>query len=180
VEALTDDGALEQALTAAGVDTRGMPVVLFGRSMGSSVAVHLAAHSPSRFRGLIVESGFASMSARLDAYSGGSGGGGEMKAVEDALPKPLGGVEKVGLMENEDKLAELVHMPTLILHGSSDRIVHPMQAQLAYAASGASESGPGARKTLVMIEGAGHNDIAMSEQYFGSIARFMDEALAKH
>ena len=67
-----------------------------------------------------------------------------------------------------------------------------MQARLAYAAAGAAEKPAAAsaenraaqtvsgraRKTLVMIEGAGHNDIAMSERYFEAIARFLDEAIA--
>ena len=161
-EPLVDDSALEAALMAAGIDHRGLPILLFGRSMGSSVAIHLAAHKPERFAGLVVESGFASMSARYDSYTDA-----EAEAVENVFPKPLGGVQKVGLMENEDKLKELHHTHTLILHGTADRIVPPKQAELAYAAA----AGP---KKLVLIDGAGHNDIAMSEEYFKAIAAFVD------
>ena len=73
----------------------------------------------------MVESGFASMSARYDSYTDA-----EAEAVENVFPKPLGGVQKVGLMENEDKLKELHHTHTLILHGTADRIVPPKQAEL--------------------------------------------------
>ena len=83
-------------------------------------------------------------------------------------------------MENEDKLRELTTMPTLVLHGSADRIVPPEQATRAFAAAGAAHGAPAsrARKTMCMIDGAGHNDIAMSEPYFQAIARFLDEAIA--
>lgn len=177
-EPLAYGGALEAALGAAKVDHRGLPVVLFGRSMGSSVAIHLAACHPTRFAGLVVESGIASMRARLDGAADSASG-------KPLLPPPPGGVPSVGLLENEEKLRELTSMPTLVLHGAADRIVPPEQATTAYAAAGApaadapsaEHTADAARKTLVMIPGAGHNDIAMSEQYFQAIARFLDEAV---
>jgi fermentation-respiration switch protein FrsA (DUF1100 family) len=80
-------------------------------------------------------------------------------------------VVHVGLMENAEKLGECT-MPTLVLHGGSDTLVPPAQAVEAHAASGA-----GSRRTLKIIEGAGHNDIGMSEEYWSSIAAFLDVAV---
>ena len=77
----------------------------------------------------------------------------------------------VGLMEHCDKLRGCT-LPTLILHGTADTIVPPAQARQAHRASAATH------KTLRLIEGAGHNDISMAEEYFRAIAQFVDEALA--
>lgn len=85
-------------------------------------------------------------------------------------PPAGGGVAHVGLLENCDKLAGCT-MPTLILHGSADRIVPPAQAVQAHRASGAK------RKQLQLIQGAGHNDISMSEEYFKAIAAFVDSVM---
>ena len=80
--------------------------------------------------------------------------------------------------------ARAIACPTLVLHGGSDRIVPPKQAHLAFAAAGAPEQHGHehgrARKTLAIIELAGHNDIAMSDKYFQEIAAFLDAAIALH
>ena len=172
-EPLLTEGALEAALRASGIDARGLPVLLFGRSMGANVAIHLAAFRPSRFAGLVVESGLISMAT----VSLGSGGAAvdeaqEVAAYEEATARVprVGGVEHVGLFENVDKLRACT-MPTLILHGTADHILPPSQAKQAHRVCGAE------RKTLRLIEGAGHNDISMCEEYFSSIARFVDEVL---
>ena len=65
-------------------------------------------------------------------------------------------------------------LPTLVIHGTADRIVPPAPGRRSHAASGAP------RKPLTLIEGAGHNDIAMSEEYFKAIAAFVDEAIGDH
>ena len=73
-------------------------------------------------------------------------------------------------MENEAKLREL-SMPLLVLHGGADRAVPSEQARLAHAASGSQ------RRTLKIIDGAGHNDIGMAQEYWSTIAKFLDEVL---
>ena len=69
------------------------------------------------------------------------------------------------------QLAEISEMPTLILHGSADRLVPPDQATLAFESSGSS------RKTLKFIDGAGHNDIGMAQEYWETLSAFFDEAI---
>ena len=163
-EPLIESGALDRALRAAGLDPHALPVIVFGRSMGSPVAIHLAAYAPERFAGLVVESGMAGMRENEDDGSVITG-------------VAIGGVDLAGIGENRPKLRELTGMHTLVLHGDADRLVPPENARRIYDAAGAPADGDGARKSLVLIEGAGHNDIAMAEAYFMSIVRFFDEVI---
>ena len=71
------------------------------------------------------------------------------------------------------QLAEITEMPTLILHGSADKLVPPDQATMAFESSGSS------RKTLKLIEGAGHNDIGMAQEYWETLSAFFDETIGK-
>ena len=57
--------------------------------------------------------------------------------------------------------------PTLIIHGTRDLIIPISDAEDLYRAA------PGARKQLLRIEGAGHNDIMAvgHQEYFAAVAR---------
>ena len=90
-------GGVEAALRACGLlHDRKLPVVLFGRSMGSLCAIHLAAYAPNRFAGLVVESGIASGKLLRDGRG--------QEGIEKHFPRPPGGVEQIGVMENQDKV----------------------------------------------------------------------------
>jgi len=67
-----------------------------------------------------------------------------------------------------------VSLPTLILHGEADALLPLAHGQALYQAS-ASPS-----KQLVIIEGAGHNDVQVRDMaaYFSAIRRFVQGALA--
>jgi pimeloyl-ACP methyl ester carboxylesterase len=185
-EALLTHGRLEAILEEAGIAPHGLPLLLFGRSMGSNVAIHLAALRPARVAGLVIESGVASISMFLNATGAdedvrglaSSEQGDKVQQEADAayaataalLPRAGGGVEHVGLFENGDKLRELA-MPTLVLHGQRDQIVPAAHGLLLHRWSAA------VSKTLAIIEGAGHNDIAMAEAYFRQIAAFVNSVL---
>ena len=104
---------------------------VYGRSLGSVVATHLASTHP--VAGLVLESPFTS--AR------------DMSRRHYALFP--GFILRLRL----DNLATIrrVRCPVLVFHGTADRLVPAeMGRQVAAAASGPSE--------LVLIEGAGHND----------------------
>lgn len=151
-EPLFTDGCLEEVLRAARIDSRGLPLILFGRSMGSNVAIHLAALRPQRVAGLVLESGIASMSAFAlrgndDALQGAEQDAAvaEAAAYDAAVaqrPQAGGGVRHVGLLENCDKLGGCV-MPTLVLHGGRDRIVPPAQALQVHCKGLRVEAGEG-------------------------------------
>src|SRR3989449_4297420 len=106
-------------------------IYVYGRSLGSAVAVHTAAHHP--VAGLILESPFTN-AAEMARYH------------YRLLPRFL-------LHLSLDNVANvrLVHCPILLFHGDADRLVPTaMGKAVAAAAAGPVE--------VVLIHGAGHND----------------------
>lgn len=111
-------------------------VYVMGRSLGSAAAIEVARHAGDGLSGLIVESGFAdtfALLARLGLW----------------LP---GGDEARDGFGNAAKM-ERLDLPTLILHGQNDVLIPPGDGWVLYERSAASE------KRLVLIPGAGHNDL---------------------
>jgi len=108
-------------------------------------------YRPGRCVGLIVDSGIASAKT-LPLF-------GESKLLD--LP----------FCENLSKMAEL-RLPTLVLHGSADKLIPLDQGEALHAASGG-----GAHKRLAVIRGHGHNDLSWAEDYWRSLAAFLDVAL---
>ena len=106
-------------------------IYVYGRSLGSAAATHVAA--THEVAGLILESPFTSakgMAARHYRF----------------VPRFL-------VRMSLDNLGRIpgIHCPTLIFHGTSDMLVPMKMGQEVAAAAG----GP---VEFVMIEGAGHND----------------------
>ena len=106
-------------------------VYVYGRSLGSAAATHIAA--THEVAGLILESPFTSARGMAARHYG-------------IFPRFLVrlGLDNLGRMPG-------IHCPTLIFHGTRDMLV-PMKMgrDVAAAAGGPVE--------FVMIEGAGHND----------------------
>jgi fermentation-respiration switch protein FrsA (DUF1100 family) len=109
------------------------PIVLYGESLGSGVAVRSAGRLP--VAALVIEGGFSRLSdvaQRLYPW----------------LPvRPL-------LLDRFDNLSRIgaVNAPVLVLHGTRDEVVAPNLAQRLFDA--ANEP-----KALVMLPQAGHNDL---------------------
>lgn len=96
---------LDELKVAAGLPLD-CKVILFGRSMGSIPAAHLAAVAPQLFDGVVIESGVATS-----------------------------GIGKGKVMETADKLAAIPEdVPTLVIHGDVDTIVPYDNAKLFVAA----------------------------------------------
>ena len=127
-------------------------IFLMGRSLGSASAVVLASLYQDQVQGLIVESGFAS-AVRLLGYLGFSV---DRSSLESA--------EAAGLA-----MIRSLQLPVLILHGEIDSLI-PVQEALAFHSEVGSKD-----KRLVLIPGAGHNDIMMrgAERYFAAITDFV-------
>ncbi len=127
-------------------------VFVMGRSLGSLSAIELASVYQSQVKGLIVESGFASV-LRLLKHLG--------------FPAEFLGLVDVAF-PNAAKM-RTVGVPTLIIHGNYDTIVPVSEAKDLFANSAAKD------KRLVIIRGAGHNDIMMvgMEEYFKAIKAFV-------
>jgi pimeloyl-ACP methyl ester carboxylesterase len=109
---------------------------VMGRSLGSAAAIEVAQDAGDRLAGLIVESGFAdtfALLARLGLFVRGAG------------------EEHYGF-GNATKMAK-IQMPTLIIHGQDDILIPAVDGQELHRRSAATD------KRLVLIPGAGHNDL---------------------
>ncbi len=131
---------------------------LMGRSLGSAAVLEIAARQPEGVAGLIIESGFAHTFPLLQR---------------------LGGLFPPNVREDGDGFANLqkiasVRSPTLIIHGEEDFIIPVEDGRDLYDASPAEE------KHLVIIPGAGHNDLMLigRNTYFAAIAQFCKTSAA--
>jgi len=109
---------------------------VMGRSLGSAAAIEVALHRQERLAGLIVDSGFADTFALLARM----------------------GVRLQGADEARDGLSNAAKMgrirtPTLIIHGEDDVLIPASDGWELHRSSAASD------KRLVLIPGAGHNDL---------------------
>ena len=128
------------------------PVFVMGRSLGSVPAIELAAARPEAFNGLIIESGFGSMS-RLLLYL--DIGGSVVAKIDADFP-------------NLQRIRD-VRLPTLVLHGERDSLIPRSEGESLYRESPASD------KSMVIIRGADHNDIMVRDMatYFGALKDFL-------
>jgi hypothetical protein len=125
---------------------------LMGRSLGTASAVELAFHYQGQVEGLIVDSGFASP-ARMLRHLG-----------FPVASSSLEGVESAGRV----RLRSL-RLPVLIIHGEGDTLIPAAEASRLYQEVGSEN------KRLLIIPGAGHNDVMVvgMEQYFSAIKEFV-------
>jgi len=129
-------------------------VFVMGRSLGSAAAIEVARHHQEAIAGLIIESGFAHtlrLLARL-------------------------GVVLENLDEAQDVFANLakigqISLPTLVIHGQADMLIPASEGVALYEGSAAPED----KKRLVVIPGAGHNDLLAlgAATYFEAIRDFV-------
>jgi len=131
-------------------------IFVLGRSLGSVCAAEIGAHNPDNLRGIIFESGFASMyniMTRLFRINGN-------------------GVTPEGLSEySNDTRIRKFKKPVLIIHGTEDWIIPCDEGKLIY------DNAPeGIEKKLVLIEEAGHNNIfSFKEEYTTPLKDFIQK-----
>jgi pimeloyl-ACP methyl ester carboxylesterase len=132
------------------------PIFVMGRSLGSAPAIYLALKNPDALKGLIIESGYAdapSLFRRLGI------------PIPDNLPDeeslPIGNGEKI----------KRVSLPLLVIHGELDMLIPAEQGKALYEAS------PVQDKQLLIIKGAGHNNVSFvqMERYFTAIKNFVEK-----
>lgn len=138
---------LDDAL--ASFDALGVPpqrVVVYGRSIGSLYAVHVAAHRP--VAGLVVESGIADLLERLLLRLAPTELGLSMAALRAEVERHLDQRAKLARFAGE----------VLILHAAHDDLVRPWHAeQLAETARARPRGGEQTR--LVLYPRGDHNSI---------------------
>lgn len=122
---------------------------LMGRSLGSISALELAFHYQQEVRGLVIESGFASLTRLI-------------KGLE--LPADYRVMEPIE-QECLQMLGE-IKLPALVIHGEEDNLVYLREGKLVFEQLGSQE------KEMLVIPGAGHNDVVIMDlpRYFGAIA----------
>ena len=132
-----------QELTASNKDS--LPIILYGRSLGSAVASYLAAHSSAKL--LILETPYLSIKA--------------MAAV--IVPFAPSFLVRYDL-DNQKNIKNL-NIPTLILHGTADTVIPFSQAKQL------SEESPAAK--FVTVEGGDHNNLSDFPQYWEAVTNFV-------
>jgi pimeloyl-ACP methyl ester carboxylesterase len=151
---LADAVAVFERLDDLLADQGLMPATLYvmGRSLGSAAAIEVASHAGERLAGLVVESGFADTFALLARL----------------------GLRVQGFDEERDGFGNVakiarIGMPTQIIHGKDDVLIPATEGQKLYHNSVA------AGKRLLLIAGAGHNDLLWVGRaaYFDAIRAFV-------
>lgn len=127
----------------------GDPVVIHAYSLGTGLAVHVAARRP--VAGLILEAPFSRLC--------------ELMARAAFLPACV-----MPLVQRWNSLADApdVTAPVLILHGANDRLIPPGRSVALDAALD--------RSRRVVIEGADHLDIGLNGQTWREIRDFLEQA----
>jgi len=151
---LIDDGrkileAVKEALREKNLNRN---LWVMGRSMGSVAALDLAHRFPDKIKGLIIESGFASVT-RLIRHLGLPSRGIDLRAIEE---------ERLAMIRN-------ITVPALIIHGEQDNLVPLQEGKDLFQYLGSSQ------KKLVIIPKADHNNVMFygMEEYFKSIREFL-------
>lgn len=127
-------------------------IFVMGRSLGSAPAIEIVYHHQEQLKGLVIESGFASIINLL---------------LHLGLP-----TESLGLKDTEfPNLTKMrtITIPTLIIHGEYDSLIPPTEGKALF------ENAASRNKNLVIIPDAEHNDIMLvgMERYFKAIKEFI-------
>lgn len=140
----------------AWIEKSGLKNSLFvlGKSLGSVCAAEIGFHNPMDLKGIIFDSGFASIYNMMTGLFGVSGPDITQKALETY---------------SNDTRVKKFNKPTLVIHGTADWIVPCEEGEMLY------QSIPeGVEKKLVLIKGAGHNDIfSFQDEYFTPLKEFI-------
>jgi pimeloyl-ACP methyl ester carboxylesterase len=129
---------------------------ILGRSLGSACVSEIGAYNPNSLRGIIYESGFASMYNLMTKLFRIAG--------PDITP------EVFSEYSNDTRIKKF-QKPVLIIHGTQDWIIPFEEGKLIY------ENIPeGVEKKLVLIEGAGHNNIfSFKNEYTNPLKEFIQK-----
>lgn len=148
---LMSDASASAALAHELLNERGFSPQRFvmGRSMGAHSALEIAAHAPTGFLGVILESGAGNLRRWIERLDLG----------DDGLTL---------LAEHEAKIRS-IRLPCLMIHGERDDLIPLDRAKEVYEMLDATE------RELLVIPNAGHNDIVWTgaREYFSAIKRFI-------
>ncbi|CAL8322448.1 unnamed protein product [Merluccius merluccius] len=153
------EATLDYVMTRPDLDKT--KVVLFGRSLGGAVAVHLASLNPHRVAATIVENTFLSiphMAATLFSFL-------PMRLL------PLCCYRNQFLSYRQ--IAQC-RMPSLFVSGLSDQLIPPLMMKQLY------ELSPARTKRLAIFPEGTHNDTWQCQGYFAALEQFIKDLLKSH
>jgi pimeloyl-ACP methyl ester carboxylesterase len=125
-----------------------------GRSLGTAFCIDLAASYPDKMKGIIIDSAFVDSLGLIERLG--------CNAADHGLTEE-------DCFDNLAKITE-IEMPTLILHGSEDKLIELREAVKIQAESAART------KQLFIIPGADHYSLKARSgaTYFETIKSFTD------
>ncbi|MBM4333971.1 MAG: alpha/beta hydrolase [Deltaproteobacteria bacterium] len=125
---------------------------IMGRSMGSISALELGYHYADKIHGLIIESGFASVT-RLIKHLG----------------LPSAGIDLEPIEKERLTMIRKITRPSLIIHGEFDSLIPLKEARDLFDCLGATE------KELIIIPRADHNNVMFLDLklYLSAIQKFI-------
>lgn len=156
--AMMADAHIMKAAMLAELDTQGWNRgrYVMGRSLGALSALELAATDADGLRGVIMESGASGLLGWARYVSPGEEA--EWKALAEA---------------QRERLAT-IRLPLLTIHGAQDELIPVERALEAHEAAGS------AIKELLVVPGAGHNDLLYRgmQPYFEALSNFISRCEA--
>jgi uncharacterized protein len=155
VAAFQRDGV---ALYDALVKEPGRRVVVYGFSLGSSVAAYVAAHRP--VAGLILAAPIATAREELPVFAMSQGAPASIANAFVAAPDADAAFDGVGFVAHSTA-------PLLVLHGTTDEAVPIAQGREVLAASAAT------RKRIVELPNVGHNGTASAPASLTAVREFL-------
>ena len=127
-----------------------------GRSLGSVCVAEIGAHNPSMLKGVIFESGFASIFNIMT----------NLFRVSSPYLTP----DSLKEYSNDIRVQKF-QVPTLLIHGTADWIIPYSESQLLYQNLPKS-----VEKKLILIKEAGHNNIlSFKQEYFVPLSDFVQK-----
>lgn len=133
-------------------------VIVYGASMGTAVAAYIA--SQRSLAGLVLGMPIASAEEELPVY-------GRLIGFTSAqLAATVPSAEASNIF-GETRLVKRSQAPLLVLGGGEDTVVPVRQAHEVYAAS------PVTNKKIVVVPGAGHNDVILSNLAMSSVGTLL-------
>ncbi len=144
-KALYESGAAALKELVASTDST-LPIILYGRSLGTAVASYLA--SKNVVQGLILETPYLSIKAMA-------------AGMLPLIPSFLVRYD----MDNQKNILNLT-IPLLVIHGTTDAVIPYSHAERLVKES--------PKSNLITIDGGGHNDLSNFPQYWESIEKFIN------
>lgn len=128
------DGKAALAFLQATFNYQPAEIIIYGESLGTGVAAELVKQTPASFSALVLESGFASLSAQANRRFPLIGG--------LILKRDLPTIDFIKSFQGK----------LLIIHSKNDEIIPYSDSEKLFAAS------PSKQKQMLTLEGVGHND----------------------